>query len=78
MTGPSEEIGKTSRDVIAALGGQPALIALIVMQLLTLGIIAWSVHERNLTEGRLNEMLISLCKRGACVACNIGGTEGRS
>jgi hypothetical protein len=52
--GPVEEAGQTARGVITALSAQPGLLALVVFQAITLGLIGWLAYQRgeNMQEER--------------------------
>jgi len=54
-----EEAGKTARGAIEALKGTPMILALVLLQALVLGMLAWYSHERT----KSNEHLIALFER---------------
>ena len=70
MAGPVEETGETVRTTVTALSHTPALLALIVLQFVTLGVIAWSNYQRNIYESDLNKLLVSLCRSTSDVLPN--------
>jgi hypothetical protein len=44
--GVVDEVGSTTRSAIDALKSTPVLIALLLLQAITFGGVAWSVHQR--------------------------------
>ena len=39
-----EEVGKTSRDIVGALGTAPALLAVLLFNFAYIALIAWQLH----------------------------------
>lgn len=77
--GPVEQVGETARTAVTALSGTPAILAMVILQALTLAGIAWSIHERAqnafeerklLTEER--QLIISKCLIGPKVEKPLG------
>ena len=59
--GIPEEAGQTARSLVDALKMSPALLAVIVMQAVTIGLMAWTFHERNAYESGVNKILVEMC-----------------
>lgn len=60
MPGPIEEAGETARTIVDALKGYPALLSIIVLQMVTIGILAYTAHERNIYETGVNKSFTDL------------------
>jgi len=56
-----DEVGRSVRGIVDVLRASPALLAIIVMQTVTMFILAWTVHERNAYEASVNKTLIEAC-----------------
>lgn len=49
----TEEAGKTARGAIDALKSTPVILALVLLQAIVLGAVAWYSHERTKSNDRL-------------------------
>jgi len=54
MPGPIETGGEVARSAIDALKASPAVLALILMQAITIGILAWRASARDQYEEQVN------------------------
>jgi hypothetical protein len=63
--GMSEEAGQTARSFIESMKSSPALLALVILQGITLAGIAWSVHERNITQQEERKQFLELQRMNA-------------
>lgn len=52
---------KVATGTIKALQSYPILLTLVVSQVIVLGVIAWSVHERNLSTQEMIKSIIAQC-----------------
>lgn len=62
----SEEVGKTSRELISVFHSSPLLLAVLVFNFLFMGMILWMVH----TGGERWERALKICQEH-----NLGGVE---
>lgn len=58
--GPVEEVGQTGRSAIDALKSTPGMLTLIILQMVTIAILAWVAHERNTYETNVNKVFSDL------------------
>ena len=59
--GPVEEVGKASAGVIEALKLQPALLVLVVLQIVLLVIVAWAGAQQRTADRERFNTVMQLC-----------------
>lgn len=62
--GLSEEAGRTSRHIVAAFRDQPLVLALLLINILFLGLVAWGVRDARQQQNAMISNLIE--KVAAC------------
>jgi hypothetical protein len=61
MAGVTEEVGDTARSAVSALAGTPVMLALVILQIFTLGAVTYSIYNRQNANTMIIHKLIDLC-----------------
>lgn len=60
-SGIVEQGGETARSAVSALAGTPVMLALVILQIFTLGGISYSIYNRQNATNTIIHKLIDLC-----------------
>jgi hypothetical protein len=60
-TGPAEQAGKTAQSAIEALKSTPAVLAIVIFNVLFMGLSAWVTYESGNRYERLIETAFKYC-----------------
>ena len=55
--GPGEEVGKTARTIVDAMHDSPITLALLVINLVFVGVVAWGSYQERGYREKVSEML---------------------
>lgn len=61
MSGITEEASKTAQTVVEALKSTPMILALVIFNVLYMGLTGWAVHEQGARWERLVMHVIETC-----------------
>lgn len=61
--GPIETGGEVAKETVHALSTSPLILGTMVLQIITLGILAWWAHERNQYETGVNQAFAAVIEQ---------------